>query len=114
MFSKKSQQEPDLEFFTVYDSKSKTYREPFPAPNKEVLLRDFNNAFRKAAREVGTEKETNNVYYTNAEDYSVFSIGTFDFSTGQITSKNLEHVINLHDIRSMITPSSLEAVKTGH
>lgn len=102
MFTKKQTKTEDLIFFTVYDSKSQSYGEPFPAPNKEVLLRDFANAFRKAA----TDSNTQNRYYVNAEDYSVFAIGGFDLKTGELTAKNMEHIVNLHDIRAMVTPQA--------
>lgn len=105
MFAKKAKSQ-DLEFFTVYDSKSQSYAEPFPAPNKEVLLRDFMNAFKKAASETNTQ----NRYYTNAEDYAVYSIGGFCLKTGELTSKNAEHIVNLHDVRAMATPPTA----TGH
>lgn len=109
MFGKNKQKESDLEFYTVYDSKAQIYAEPFPAPNKEVLLRDFLNAFKRAA----TEPQTNNRYYLNAEDFSIFSIGTFDTKTGTIATKNLEHVVNLNDIRAMAKPETT-VLPTGH
>lgn len=102
MFRGKNEKTPDLEFFTVYDSKSQSYAEPFPAPNKDVLLRDFLNAFRKAA----SDPNSQNKYYLNAEDYSVFNIGSFDLKTGLITPKNADHVVNLHDIRAMARPET--------
>lgn len=106
MFGKNKAKTQDLEFFTVYDSKTQSYAEPFPAPNKEVLLRDFMNAFRKAA----SEPNTQNRYYVNAEDYSVFSVGGFDLKTGELTTKTAEHIVNLHDVRAMATPPT----STGH
>lgn len=94
MFGKK--QQIDLEFYTVYDSKSKSYAEPFPAPNREVLLRDFANAFRKP------EAKENNRYYINAEDFAIFKCGSFDRVSGKLEGDNLEHVANMHDIRAMV------------
>lgn len=86
----------DLEFFTVYDSKSQSYREPFPAPNKDVLIRDFVNSFRKP------DAQDKNVYFQNAEDYSVFRIGRFRFREGLMKAGNAEHVFNMHDIKAMV------------
>lgn len=94
MFGKK-QNSHDLEFFTVYDSKSKSYSEPFPAQNSEVVLRDFHNAFKNP------KASTENRYYMNAEDFAIFKTGTFDKKTGTLQGSQLEHVVNLHDIRSM-------------
>lgn len=98
MFGKKNESQPDMEFFTVYDSKGKCYREPFPAPNKDVVLRDFVNAFKKP------NASQENVYYLNAEDYSIFRCGTFDKNTGCMVGINLEHVANLHDLRAIAGP----------
>lgn len=93
-----------LEFYTVYDSKARTYNEPFPAKNKEVVLRDFSNAFRKKeAAEV-------NRYYINAEDFAIFKCGKFDVQKGTLTGQGLEHVINLHDLRAISQQST--SVKT--
>lgn len=37
----------------------------------------------------------------NAEDYSVFKIGSYDKETGKIeTLPTLEHVVNMHDLRA--------------
>lgn len=91
----------DLEFFTVYDSKAGAYAEPFPAPNREVVIRDFANAFKKE------DAPKVNRYFINAEDFSVFKVGTFDVKTGTLTSQNLEHVINLHDLRAATSNGAL-------
>lgn len=99
MFGKK--QSNVVEFFTVYDSKAEAYAEPFPAQNREVVIRDFANAFRK------DDAAKVNRYYMNAEDFSIFKIGHFDPSSGQLSSQNLEHVINLHDLRAATAPRAL-------
>lgn len=92
--------EPDLEFFTVFDSKTKSYAEPFPAKNKDTVLRDFMNAFKNP------EASTKNKYYINAEDYSLFRIGAFDHRSGKLSAQNAEHVVNFHDIRAMLQPEN--------
>lgn len=103
MFTKKDNRQPDLEFFTVFDSKSKTYSEPFPAKNRDVVLRDFMTAFKNP------EAPQKNRYYQNAEDFSIFKTGTFDLSTGSLESSNLEHVANLHDLRALSQPAALSS-----
>lgn len=100
MFSKKEKSNTEYDFFTVYDSKSKSYSEPFPAKNSEVVLRDFANAFRNP------EAPQKNRYYMNAEDFSIFKCGEFESTTGKMIGCNLEHVMNLHDIRAMSQPTS--------
>jgi hypothetical protein len=99
MFKRKETQ-ADLEFFTVFDSKSKSYSEPFPAMNKDVVLRDFANAFKHP------EASTKNKYFMNAEDYAIFKVGQYDLKLGALTGQNPEHVVNLHDIRAMSTTDS--------
>lgn len=100
MWSKKEDKVPDMEFFTVYDSKSNTYFEPFPARNTQVVLRDFANAFKDP------EAPKKNNYYRNAEDFSIFKIGSFDLSTGNLTVYNRTHVVNMLDIKAMCQPSA--------
>lgn len=100
MFGQKNKNS-DIEFFTVFDSKAGTYAEPFPAPNKEVLIRDFANAFRKE------DAPKVNRYFINAEDFSVFKIGTFDTKTGTLAVEKMEHVINLHDLRAATSQGAL-------
>lgn len=97
MFGKKS--DNDMEYFTVYDSVSKTYSEPFPAMNREDCLRDFANAFRHP------EAPQKNRYYMNAEHFSIFKNGAYSKRTGQFSTQQLEHVANLHDIRAMLGES---------
>lgn len=90
----KAKQDPDLEIFTVYDSKSGVYDAPALSPNKNVLLRDVINMLKDPA-------QSKNKYLLNAEDYSIFRIGSYSKTTGIIQSQNLEHVANMHDLRAM-------------
>lgn len=98
----KNDKEPDLEFYTVFDSKSRSYTEPFPGRNKEVVLRDFLNEFRKCAQDATVAAR--NRYFLNAEDFSLFKIGSFDLKEGRLTATNAEHVQNLHDLRALAQP----------
>lgn len=107
MFGKKPEFQPDLELFVVFDTKTNSYREPFPAPNSAVVLRDFETAFKKPnAAEV-------NQYYINSEDYKLFKIGAFDLKQGKLDSYPPEHVINFHDLRAAVdlksSPRALSA-----
>lgn len=103
MFGKKQETQNDLEFFCVYDSKAQDYKEPFPAKNRDVVLRDFVNAFKKP------NASTENRYYMNAEDFSIFKIGSYSFQTGLMTSQNLEHIANMHDLRAIAQPVGIPA-----
>lgn len=108
MFGKKSDLTPDLEMFTIYDSKTRSYDRPFFAINREDVVRELSNLMRDP-----TQKS--NKLMINAEDYSVYKIGEYFKASGQITGHNLEHVVNLHDLRSLAQaagPTSLGIVGT--
>lgn len=95
MFGKKNdQQAPDLEVFTIYDSKSKSYDVPVFAVNENVLKRDLVNMFNDP-------RQSENRFLVNAEDYSIFRIGSYRKETGTLETINLEHVANLNDLRAM-------------
>lgn len=91
----KPKNNPDLEYFTIYDSKTESYREPSLAINRHDLIRQFTNMMKDPG-------QTKNLYYTNAEDYSIYKVGEFDRKTGIITSTPHEHVVNLHELRSIV------------
>nr|QJB20149.1 MAG: nonstructural protein [Microvirus sp.] len=99
MFGKK-EKSTDLEFFTVFDSKSSTYSEPFPAVNKDVVIRDFATAFKHP------EAALKNRYFQNAEDFALFRVGTFCVREGKITAENPTHCLNLHDLRAAVQSES--------
>lgn len=101
MWPKKGQN-PSLDLFTVFDSKAQTYDVPALSLNKNVLMRDVINMLKDP-------EQSKNKYLTNAEDYAIFKIGTFDRLTGQITSQNLEHIANMHDLRAMAEPGALSS-----
>lgn len=98
MFGKNKEQQPDLEFFTIFDSKSKSYSKPIQEINKDVLLRAIINDF-------GNPETHKTAHYLNSEDFAIFRIGSFDRKTGTISSQNLEHIANLHDLRALAQPS---------
>lgn len=98
---KKQEQEPDLEFFTIYDSKAQVYERPWFAKNKNVLIREVINMFKDP-------QQAQNRFLTNAEDYSLYKIAQFDNTTGQVKSQNLEHVANMHDLRAIAHPEGLK------
>lgn len=98
MFGKtKTEKVWDLELYVIYDSKAQTYGKPIFVKNKEVLLRDILQMFRDP-------QEQKNQLLTNAEDFSVFRVGGFNYSTGLVDATQPEHVANLHDLRSLVEP----------
>lgn len=99
MFGKKTNHQADLELFTIFDSKTKSYREPTYAPNKDVLMREILNMMNDPG-------QAKNPLFLNAEDFSIFRIGSYDRKTGELLSQNLEHIANMHDLRALSTPHS--------
>jgi len=99
---KSKKDNPGLELFTVFDTKSGTYDAPALSPNKNVLMRDVINMLKDP-------EQSKNKFLVNAEDYSIFKIGTFDKTTGLLTSHNLEHIANMHDLRAMAEPRALSS-----
>jgi len=98
MFQKKPN--PDLEYFTIYDTKSSSYREPMLAINQHVMLRQISNLLADPA-------QSKNELLTNAEDFQLFRVGTYDRKTGQITGTGHEHIANFHELKSAV-------LSTGH
>lgn len=98
MFGKNASKNSDLEFFTIYDSKSKIYSRPMSAMNREDMVRQVTNMMRDP-------QQAQNPYLINAEDFSLFSCAKFSSQTGQIFSEQLEHIVNFHDLRAIAIPS---------
>lgn len=92
----KNEQQPDIELFTIYDTKTKTYGQPTQAVNKHDIVRQITNMFKEP------EQQQKNVLFINAEDFSLFRIGSYSKSTGMLQADALEHVANLHDLRSLV------------
>lgn len=84
----------DLQLFVTFDSKAKTYDHPVFVKSKEVLMRDIINLMNDPKNQMAPR-------VLNAEDFSLFHIGSYSFETGIITTLNHEHVVNFHDLRAM-------------
>lgn len=93
--SKNQEQEPDLEMFVIYDTKSNTYGNPTYEKNRHVLIRETLNMMKDPA-------QAKNPILLNAEDFSVFKIGNYYKKTGVLEAHQQEHVANMHDLRSMV------------
>lgn len=96
MFTKK-EINSDIEIFTVYDSKVESYDFPIFAQSKAALIRDILNIF-------GDPQQKNNKHLVNAEDFSVFKIGSYSKKEGKLHTHQPEHVVNLHELRSASRP----------
>lgn len=109
MFGQKNenQRQGDLQLFTIYDSKTESYRDPVMAVNQHDLARQITNSFR--------EQGDKNGYFANAEDYSVFLLGDYCRKTGTIAPVNPTHQFNLHDLRSVVQKMASEVQpEAGH
>lgn len=90
----------DLEIFTIYDSKSQSYREPTYAKNKFVIMRELEQLYRD-------KSQINNQLVTNAEDFSLFKIGEYWLKNGQIESCKPTHIANMHEIKASLQDRAL-------
>lgn len=94
MFNKKNERAPDLEVFTIYDSKVGAYDIPSFAINRHDLVRQVINMFKDP-------RQSNNKFLLNAEDYQIFKIGSYDKATGCLTTCNPEHIANVHELKTI-------------
>lgn len=91
----KKNETPDYEYFSIYDTKVGSYREPMLAINRHDMIRQIHSLFRDPAQAA-------NVLITNAEDFAVFKVGEYTKKSGTIQGTQHEHIANLHDIRAMV------------
>jgi len=96
--SKKNEEAPDSEYFTIYDTKVGTYREPILAINRHDMLRSLTTMYTDP-------KAHRDQYVLNAEDFQLFKIGEFSKKTGELTGCKPEHIANLHDIKAAVARS---------
>lgn len=82
----------DRYIYVIYDSKTDSYSEPSFAINDGDLTRQLVNMFQR-------DNAQDNKYYLNAEDYSIFCAGNYCYATGTIESSQLQHVVNMHELR---------------
>lgn len=107
MFGKnKNEPTADLEIFTIFDSKTQSYGNPTFAVNQHDLVRQIINMFQDPTQKT-------NQLLTNAEDFSIFRIGSYWKRTGELQSCTLTHVANLHDLRAIAQPATLQAVPSN-
>lgn len=81
----------NLEIFSVYDSKTELFIQPFHAPTVASGLRMFTTAVNDQAGQ----------FFQHAADYTLFHLGTFDQASGLITP--LDALGNLGLASSLIT-----------
>lgn len=86
------------EIFSLFDSKAEYYMPPF-------FERNANTAVRAVEAAMATD---NHPIYKNAEDYSLFHVGSWDQETGRITSEGPRHVTDCWVIRAKLTNTPKE------
>ena len=92
MFKKTHQ--VDFKAYTIYDSKTDSYREPVFGVNEHDIIRSLMTTLES--------QKDQNKYYANAEDFSLFEIGDYCYSTGKLRGTEPKHVVNFHELRSSI------------
>lgn len=92
--------DPDLEIFTVYDSKVGVYRPPMYSINQFALLREFQTQIFM------DPSQSRNELFTNPEDFQIFKIGEYSRRTGTITPCQPKHVANLHELKTAVQRSN--------
>lgn len=88
----------DYEMFTIYDTKIKKYRNPTYSENHLSLIRELLTMMKDPG-------QAQNQFFTNAEDFQIFRIATYDKNTGKITSFEPEHIANMHELKAMAVES---------
>lgn len=93
MFGNKNQQDPDIFFVSIFDTKAGNFRQPIQVENKYDAIRSYETLIRK---------NPDDQLVTNAEDFQLFLIGSYSKKTGVITSHQPEHFANLFEIKSAV------------
>lgn len=92
MFGKKEEQ-VDSSFYTIYDTKSGSYRDPIISKDPAEIIRQLESNFLNPAMAYDQ-------YVTHAEDFQLFKLATFNRKTGLINATQPEHVVNLNELKS--------------
>lgn len=79
-----------MKLFTLADSQTEQYKQPFAAINPQEATRLIKSTCR----------QRDSLLHTCPEDFSLIQIGTFDTETGELTST--EKVVILADLTSLI------------
>lgn len=64
-----------LDMFSIYDSKASAFLQPFFSKNSDTAIREFTAAVN----------QSNGNFQEFTEDFSIFTLGTFDQDEGKFT-----------------------------
>lgn len=81
-----------IQIFAVFDKKAVVYMSPFYFLQKGQAIRAFEDSVN----------DPQSAFYKHPEDYSLFELGTFDDTSGIITSRNpnfIEEALSLKQIQ---------------
>lgn len=76
---------PNIEIYTIYDTKAQYYTRPFFARGDETAKRIITN----------TLAQKDNEFAMNPEDFQLYHLGSFNEDDGKITSNPPRHILNL-------------------
>jgi len=79
----------DLQMFTVYDSVAAAFLPPFYLHNQSMAQRAFSDSI----------KDKGHAFNKNPADYTLFYVGIFKDSTGEIISQLPEAILSGNEIR---------------
>lgn len=74
-----------MEIFSVYDSKAEAFLTPFFAPTSGVAVRMFESAANDRSHDM----------HKYGGDYTLFKIGTFDPTSGEVTADKVHANLGL-------------------
>lgn len=79
-----------MKVFSIWDSKAEVYSQPH-------FIRTKGEAIRSLTEAVNQQDHS---FSKHAEDYSLFEIGTWDDTTGElIPHEAKQHIVSLHELR---------------
>lgn len=79
-----------MKIYSIYDSKAEAYLQPIFCPTNAVAIRTFSSAIA----------EENHAFNLNAEDYTLFEIGTYDELDAHILAVTPKSLCNALTIKS--------------
>ena len=79
----------DKRLFSIKDTKAQYYYPPQIYRNRGEAIRALTNS---------VNDPQHGLFNKNAEDFSLFEIGSWDEITGSVTVKDKEHVVDLVDL----------------
>lgn len=89
-----------MQIFSIRDSKSEAYLQPFFSPNVATAMRALESAVADESHQ----------FHQHVEDYALFQLGTFDENTGTIDAQPHPTVVcNLIDLTRTAPPALHEA-----